>query len=106
MIVTVLTSMPVLITSMTLKYGVCLLKLLKAAALRLPCIVSEISYLGVVKDIDCGILHYGDVHTIPDRIVDYTPSPKDHNCESEHSDHSRNARRCALGSLDKYLISE
>ena len=86
---------------MTSKYegGMPPLTLAEAMASGLPCIVSNIPNLEVVRDADCGIiLNYGDVSSASDQILDYI--------SNGHSDHPQNARRYALEHLDWYLISE
>jgi len=84
---------------MTSKYEGLPLTLLEAMASGLPCIVSEIPNLGIVRDADCGIiLNYGDVNVASDQILDYI--------SNDHPDHSQNARRYALEQLDWHIISE
>ncbi len=84
---------------MTSKYEGLPLTLLEAMGSGLPCIVSDIPNLRVVRDADCGIiLNFGDVSSASDQILDYL--------SRDHSDHSQNARRYALDKLDWHLISK
>lgn len=86
---------------MTSKYegGQPPLTLAEAMASGLPCIVSDIPNLEIVRDADCGIIiDCSDINKASDQLLDYVASV--------HSNHSQNARRYALDQLDWHTISE
>ena len=86
---------------MTSKYegGMPPLTLAEAMASGLPCIVSEIPNLAIVKDANCGIIiNCRDIDMASNATLDYI--------SSECSGHSQNARRYALNQLDWSSISE
>jgi len=85
---------------MTSKYegGMPPLTLAEAMASGLPCIVSDIPNLAIVKDADCGIVvAFDDITQAGDEILGYL--------EGEHLSHAKNARSYASQTLDWRLIA-
>ncbi len=86
---------------MTSKYegGQPPLTLAEAMASGLPCIVSDIPNLEIVRDADCGvIINFDDINGASDRISEYIMK--------NHSDHPLNARKYAFEHLDWRRIAE
>lgn len=84
---------------MTSKYEGTPLTLLEAMASGLPCIVSDIPNLRIVKDADCGIIvDFNDLLGASEIIINYFGS--------NHVTDAKNARDCAKNSLDWGIISE
>lgn len=85
---------------MTSKYegGQPPLTLAEAMASGLPCIVSDIPNFGIVNQADCGItIDFRDAEEAASKIISYI--------NSEHRDHSDNARRFAENVFDWRLIA-
>jgi len=86
---------------MTSKYegGMPPLTLAEAMASGLPCIVSDIPNLAIVKDADCGtIVDFTDLSVALNDILDYL--------KLDHHSHGVNARNFATSSLDWEIITE
>jgi len=84
---------------MTSKYEGQPLTLLEAMSSGLPCIVSDIPSLRIVKDVNCGlIVDFNDMEKTVERIIEYLGR--------DNSDHSRNAREYALKNLDWKIIAK
>ncbi len=86
---------------MTSKYegGMPPLTLAEAMASGLPCIVSDIPNLAIVKDADCGIIvDFTDLSVALIEILDYL--------KLDHHSHEINARNFATSSLDWEIITE
>jgi 1,2-diacylglycerol 3-alpha-glucosyltransferase len=84
---------------MTSKYegGMPPLTLAEAMASGLPCIVSDIPQLEIVRVANCGIIvNFEDVEKASDIIYTYLAGI--------HQDHSKNARNCAINTLDWEII--
>lgn len=74
------------------------LTLAEAMASGLPCIVSGIPNLGMVRDADAGVtIDFEDAEQAGDEILRYLGG--------EHSDHAANARRYAVETLDWEVLS-
>ncbi|MCT8336587.1 glycosyltransferase family 4 protein [Methanoculleus sp. Afa-1] len=85
---------------MTSKYegGMPPLTLAEAMASGLPCIVSGIPNLGIVRDADAGTaIDFEDAERAGDEILRYL--------DERHSDHAANARRYAVERLDWEVLS-
>ena len=84
---------------MASKYEGTPLTLLEAMASGLPCIVSDIPNLAIVKDADCGIIvDFTDLSVALNDILDYL--------KLDHHSHGVNARNFATSSLDWEIITE
>jgi len=68
------------------------------ASSGLPCIVSDIPNLRIVKDAKCGIvIDFSDEEKAAEEIIDYL--------ERDNSEHSKNAREYAVKNLDWKIIA-
>ena len=75
------------------------LTLLEAMAAGLPCIVSDIPNLRIVKDVECGIiLDFDNFEKAAGEIVKYL--------NRDNSRHSKNAREYAVNNLNWEVIAE
>jgi len=84
---------------MTSKYEGSPLTLLEAMASGLPCIVSAIPNLGVVREADCGVIvNFDHKEDTIQYIEDYL--------FLGHPEHAENARKHAVKNLDWKIISE
>ena len=74
------------------------LTLAEAMASGLPCIVSDIPQLNIVRDANCGIIvHFEDVEKAINQIYTYLTGI--------HQEHSKNARNYAVNTLDWKIIA-
>lgn len=83
---------------MTSKYEGQPLTLLEAMSSGLPCVVSNIPNLMIVKEANCGVIvDFDDVRKASHNIIEYL--------KRDNSEHSRNAREYALNHLDWEIIA-
>ncbi len=84
---------------MTSKYEGQPLTLLEAISSGLPCIVSNIPNLRIVKDAKCGlVVDFSDVEKASQEIIEYL--------KQDNSKHAKNARQYAEENLDWDIITE
>jgi len=85
---------------MTSKYEGLPLTLLEAMASGLPCIVSDIPQLKIVRDANCGTtVHFEDIEQASAQICSYLTV-------KNHQDHSHNAREYVINSLSWEIIAQ
>lgn len=84
---------------MTSKYEGQPLTLFEAMASGLPCIVSDIPNLRIVRDIGCGIVvNFNDTEKAAQEILNYIAN-------NNNSEHAKNARKYSIENLDWNIIA-